>query len=95
VRYGALFLVNVQAGGEIEIIAMVPFEPLREFRAAGGARPVHLGAVTGRQNDDFGDPQFLPQSAQSSQQTVFAERYFFAQRDRSGLVVDAEDVECH
>jgi hypothetical protein len=95
VCYGVLFLVNIQAGGQVECIAMVPLEPLRQFSTAGGAGPIHLGAVAGGQNDNFRHPQFLSQGAQSGKQSVFAERYLFAQSDRCGLVIDAEDVECH
>ncbi len=95
VFYGLLFLVNVQTGGEVEIIAMVPFEPPRQFRAGRGSRPVDLGAVTRGQNDHLCDSGFLPQSAQRGNQSVLAERHLFAQSDRCGRVIHAEDIECH
>ena len=74
---------------------MMTFEPVRQIRAAGGARPIHLGAIAGGQNHHFGDPGFLAQGAQRGNQSILAKRHLFAQRDRCGLVIDAEDVECH
>ena len=40
-------LMHIQAGGEVQIIAVVPLQPLRQFRAARGPRPVDLGAIAG------------------------------------------------
>ena len=42
-----------------------------------------------------GDSGFLPQSAQSGEQAVLAEGHLFAQGDRRGPVIDAEDIKCH
>jgi hypothetical protein len=92
---GLLFPVNVQAGSEVQSIAVMPFEPIRQVRAARGAGPVHFGAVASGQDHDLRDPSFLPQRAQGGEQSLLAERDLFAQRDRCGLVIEAEDTEWH
>ena len=90
-----LFLVNVQTRSQVEIIAVMPFEPIRKLRAARRARPVHFGAIAGGQDHHLRHPRFLAQRAQSGAQSLLAERHFFAQRDRCSLVIEAEDVEWH
>jgi len=74
---------------------VVPLQPLGELRAAGRPGPVHLGPVAGGQYHHLGNAGLLAQRAQRSQQPVLVERHLLAQRDRCGLVVDAENVECH
>jgi hypothetical protein len=91
----ALGLVDVQARGQIEIIAVMPLEPLRQLRSAGGSRPVHLGAIAGGKDDHLSDAGFLLQRAQCRLQPLLGECHFFAQCERCGLVIDTEDAEWH
>ena len=91
----APLLVDVQARREIDAVAVVPLEPLREFRAARRSRPIELGAVASGQNHDLGHADLLAQGAQGEKQTRLVEGHPLAQRNRGGLMVDSEDIERH
>jgi len=61
------------------------------FVAAG----VQLGAVAGRQQHRFLHAGLCTQRRQRLPQRIRAERHRFAQGNRRGLVVDAEDIQAH
>ena len=84
-----------EARRQVQMIAMMAFQPLRQLRAAGGAAQYTSVRLQVDRITASVTPAFLPQCAQSGQQPFLAERHLFAQRDRRGLMVDAEDVECH
>jgi hypothetical protein len=92
---GEAILKSVQTLGEIEVVAVVAFQPLRQFARTRAARPVELGAVAGREDHRLGDAVELSERAQRGGQAILPERHLFAQCYRRGLVVKAEDVDCH
>ena len=94
-RDGEPVLMDVQARGEIQVVAVMILEPLRELRGARIARPVHFRAIAGRENHHLGDTALLLQRAQRRGQAILVERHFLAQRKRRGLMVETENVECH
>ena len=87
--------MDVQARGEVEVVAVMMLEPLRELRGARISRPVDFRAIAGRQDHHLGDALFLFQRAQCRDQPVLVECDLFAQRNRRGLVVETENVKCH
>ena len=94
-RDGELFLMNIEARGEVQVVAVMILEPLRQLCRARIARPVHFRAIARREDHHLGDAELLPQGAQRRGEAIFVERHFLAQRKRRGLMVEAENVECH
>ena len=56
-------LMDVQARGEVQVVAVVILQPLRQIRCARVARPVHFRAIAGREDHHLGDAELLPQGA--------------------------------
>src|SRR5271165_5829879 len=89
------FLMHIEARRELEARAVVALEPLRQLQAARRPGPVQFGTVARRENDDLGHARLLAQGLQGAEQTILAEGHLFAKCDRRGLMIDAEDIECH
>jgi hypothetical protein len=87
-------LVPIEVGVEVAGIGMAR-EPVGERVARVVRQRVELGAVAGGEQRDFANGRHAPQLRQRARHRVAAERNAFAQPDRRGLVVDAEDDEAH
>jgi len=58
---------------------MMPLEPLRQLRAAGGSRPIDLGAIAGREDHRLRQPLVPAAMRAEPQSAAPRERYLFAQ----------------
>ena len=87
-------LVSVQIGVQVAGVGMGG-EPVGQRVALVVGQRVQLGAVAGGEQRDFADRRHRAQLSERARHRIGAERNAFAQADRCGLVVDAENDEAH
>ena len=97
VPHRVLVRVAVKIGVDVLAVQVVVVaEPLDDALVVGRFQPaVELGAVAGGQDRGLAGPAARGDLVQGVGQPVRRERRFFADRDRGGVVIDAEGKQVH